>query len=233
MSLPYFPMFPKDFEAKTSHLSLLEDGAYNRLLRLCWMTPGCSLPDDEAWIMRRARAHTPEDQDAVRAVLAEFFTVSKGRYSNAKLTEVFDEANEAHEKRVRAGSLGGKAKSLKTSGSPSSNATAKPKQPEPEPEPKKNPHTPKGFDEFWAAYPRKVARGNAAKAYAKAARNVDPAVILAGVKRYAQTAKGLEDRFIAHPATWLNGERWADEAPTAQPGNIVNMGWFGTGTVVR
>jgi uncharacterized protein YdaU (DUF1376 family) len=53
MSLPYFPMYPSDFEAKTSHLTLLEDGAYNRLLRLCWMTPGCSIPADEAWIMRR------------------------------------------------------------------------------------------------------------------------------------------------------------------------------------
>lgn len=51
MSLPYFPMFPTDFEAKTSHLTLAEDGAYNRLLRLMWMTPGCSLPDDDAWIM--------------------------------------------------------------------------------------------------------------------------------------------------------------------------------------
>jgi uncharacterized protein YdaU (DUF1376 family) len=31
MSLPYFPMYPTDFEAKTSHLTLAEDGAYNRL----------------------------------------------------------------------------------------------------------------------------------------------------------------------------------------------------------
>ena len=55
MSLPYFPMYPSDFEAKTSHLTLEEDGAYNRLLRLCWMTPGASIPDDDAWIMRRMR----------------------------------------------------------------------------------------------------------------------------------------------------------------------------------
>ncbi|MCP5097247.1 MAG: YdaU family protein, partial [Chloroflexi bacterium] len=36
MSLPYFPMYPTDFEADTSHLTLEEDGAYNRLLRLMW-----------------------------------------------------------------------------------------------------------------------------------------------------------------------------------------------------
>ena len=86
MSLPYFPMYPTDFEAKTSHLSIAEDGAYNRLLRICWMTPGCSMPADEAWIMRRARAVSEADQEAVRAILSEFFTIEKGRYSNARLT---------------------------------------------------------------------------------------------------------------------------------------------------
>lgn len=135
MSLPYFPMFPSDFEAKTSHLTLAEDGAYNRLLRICWMTPGCTLPTDEAWIMRRARAATDADQEAVKAVLAEFFTVKDGRYSNAKLTRIWREANEAHERRKNAGAKGGKAKALKVNGSESSNATAMSKQPEPEPEP--------------------------------------------------------------------------------------------------
>jgi len=135
MSLPYFPMYPSDFEAKTSHLTIAEDGAYNRLLRICWMTPGCSMPADETWIMRRARAHSEDEQAAVRAVLDEFFTIEKGRYSNARLRKEWLAANDAHEKRRNAGSKGGKAKTLKTNESASSNAVAKPKQPEPEPEP--------------------------------------------------------------------------------------------------
>ena len=160
MSLPYFPMYPTDFEAKTSHLTIAEDGAYNRLLRLCWMTPGCSLPDDEAWIMRRVRAHTDGDKEAVRAVLAEYFTVENGRYSNARLTRIWTDANEAHEKRKNAGSKGGKAKALKTKETDPSNAVAKPKQPEPEPEPdiKEEPNgslssgdDPKPVDEIAAA----------------------------------------------------------------------------------
>lgn len=141
MSLPYFPMFPSDFEAKTSHLTLAEDGAYNRLLRICWMTPGCSIPTDEAWIMRRVRAHDDAEKEAVRAVLAEFFTVENGRFSNARLTKEWLAANEAHDKRKKAGSKGGKAKSLKNNGSVSSNAKAMPKQPEPEPEPYKEEDT--------------------------------------------------------------------------------------------
>ena len=135
MILPYFPMYPSDFEAKTSHLTIAEDGAYNRLLRICWMTPGCTMPADEAWIMRRARAVTDEDRAAVLAVLSEFFTIENGRYSNAKLMRVFREANEAHEKRKNAGAKGGKAKGAKSNDFAQSNAKAMPKQPEPEPEP--------------------------------------------------------------------------------------------------
>lgn len=141
MSLPYFPMYPTDFEAKTSHLTMAEDGAYNRLLRICWMTPGCDMPADEAWVMRRARAVTDADQDAVRSVLGEFFTIENGRFSNARLKRVFAASVEAHEKRVSAGSKGGKAKSLKINNTRPSNAKAKPKQPEPEPEPYKKEDT--------------------------------------------------------------------------------------------
>jgi len=137
MSLPYFPMYPTDFEAKTSHLTLAEDGAYNRLLRICWMTPGCSIPDDAAWIMRRLRVDQATFDAVVRVVIDEFFTSEKGRLSNAKLSRIFAETNAAHEKRVSAGSKGGKAKSLNSKKTGPSNAVAKPKQPEPEPEPDK------------------------------------------------------------------------------------------------
>ena len=135
MSLAYFPLFPSDFEADTAHLTLAEDGAYNRLLRLCWRTPGCSLPADRAWIHRRMRAHSDEDKAVVDAVLDEFFSLRDGRLSNARLAKEWVSANEAHKRRVKAGAKGGKAKALKTNDSAPSNSQAKPKQPEPEPEP--------------------------------------------------------------------------------------------------
>jgi len=128
-------MYPTDFEAKTSHLTLAEDGAYNRLLRLMWMTPGCSLPDDNAWIMRRMRVGQEAFNDVVLVVINEFCTRENGRVSNAKLSRVFALSNDAHQKRVSAGSKGGKAKALNANDLKCSNAIAKPKQPEPEPEP--------------------------------------------------------------------------------------------------
>jgi hypothetical protein len=43
-------------------------------------------------------------------------------------------------------------------------------------------------------------------------------VLLDGARRYALLvqADGREASKIAHPATWLNGERWNDETPAAQ-----------------
>lgn len=134
MSLPYFPMYPTDFEAKTSHLTLEEDGAYNRLLRLMWMTPGCSLPDDDAWIMRRMRCDFDTFERVVKPVIDEFLSREDGRVFSARLMQEHRLSNERHKKRVEAGKRGGrKTKPLKNKETGLSNAKAMPKQPEPEP----------------------------------------------------------------------------------------------------
>jgi hypothetical protein len=71
------------------------------------------------------------------------------------------------------------------------------------------------FAEFWLAYPRKVGKGTALKAYAKALKKTQPETILAAVKAYPWPA---DKEFVPHPSTWLNGERWADETqPTGEP----------------
>lgn len=134
MSLPYFNMYPRDFEADTSHLTLEEDGAYNRLLRLCWMTPGCTIPDDDAWIMRRMRVDQEIYDRVVRVVLDEFFCRKNGRVGNARIAKEFEISTEAHKRRVTAGKAGVAAKSLKGNEKGLSNAKAMLKQPEPEPD---------------------------------------------------------------------------------------------------
>jgi uncharacterized protein YdaU (DUF1376 family) len=214
MSLPYFPMYPTDFEADTSHLTLAEDGAYNRLLRLMWMTSGCTLPADDAWIKRRMRVDQDTFDGVVKVVIDEFFTVDSGRLSNAKLGRIFAETNEAHKKRVSAGSKGGKAKALKTNKPTSSNAVAKPKQPEPEPEPDKG--EPKGslcgFDEFWKIWPDKTGKENARKAWKKLTmgnrRQAFSAIRDGWFYRWQQSKP---DANPIHASTFLNSKRWTDE----------------------
>lgn len=137
MSLAYFPMYADRYEADTAHLSILEDGAYNRLLRLCWRSPACKLPNDLAWIFRQCRAVSDADQAAVTAVLDEFFTKSRGKIWNKKLSEIHVQVSVAHSNKSEAGKKGAAAKALKNNKSQPSTAKAELKQPEPEPEPKR------------------------------------------------------------------------------------------------
>ena len=123
MTLAYFPMFPTDFDADTGHLSFAEDGAYNRLLRLSWRCPEAKMPDDLDWICRKARAVTSEDRALIEAVLAEFFTREKGKVFSRRLRDEWVKANDAHQRRVSAGSEGGAAKARKTKETRPSNAT--------------------------------------------------------------------------------------------------------------
>lgn len=69
---------------------------------------------------------------------------------------------------------------------------------------------PDQFDIFWNTYPRKVAKAAALKAWEKAVKCESPEVIIEGARRYADDPN-REDRFTAHPTTWLNAHRWGDE----------------------
>lgn len=71
------------------------------------------------------------------------------------------------------------------------------------------------FDAFWQAYPIKVGKGRARLAYDKALKTTDPATLLVAVERFAAETAATERRFIPHPTTWLNAERWTDEPPEA------------------
>jgi hypothetical protein len=76
------PLYVTDYEGDTAHLTIEEDGAYMRLLRLCWRTPGCSVPDDKAWIYRQVRAHTNKEKGVIDTILDEFFTVEDGHFKS-------------------------------------------------------------------------------------------------------------------------------------------------------
>lgn len=80
------------------------------------------------------------------------------------------------------------------------------------------PHTPKGedelFDQFWQAYPKRVAKKPARRAWDKLHVDTDLlAKILAALAWQKRTDDWQRDggRYIPNPATWLNGGRWEDE----------------------
>jgi biotin operon repressor len=64
------------------------------------------------------------------------------------------------------------------------------------------------FDSFWESYPKKVDKGAALRAFRRAIKNQDPAVVIAGARAYAEDPNLPEKQFIKNPATWLNAEAW-------------------------
>lgn len=68
------------------------------------------------------------------------------------------------------------------------------------------------FEAWWLLYPRRVAKGQARKAYFKARDGTEAIVLAEGAKRYSAAMSGKDPDFIKHPSTWLNGECWSDEA---------------------
>lgn len=70
------------------------------------------------------------------------------------------------------------------------------------------------FATFWALYPKRVARKDAERAFARVSAN-DYAELFAGLVGWRKVwlARG-EMQYVPNAATWLNGERWMDEIPS-------------------
>lgn len=75
------------------------------------------------------------------------------------------------------------------------------------------------FEQWWAEVPRKVGKGQARQTFKAALRKAGSLdVLIDGIRRYAASVQGKDAQYIAHPTTWLNGERWADDLPGSSTG---------------
>ncbi len=66
------------------------------------------------------------------------------------------------------------------------------------------------FDTFWKAYPKKVGKDAALKAWNKKKHKPHMELILEAIERY-KLSKTVRDGFTCNPATWINEGRWSDE----------------------
>lgn len=85
------------------------------------------------------------------------------------------------------------------------------------------------FEAFWQAYPRKVGKDAAFRAWKRKRRELPPPDELAAIlARQCHCEQWQRDggQYIPHPATWLNGGRWQDELePTAGLALADPEGW--------
>lgn len=74
------------------------------------------------------------------------------------------------------------------------------------------------FAGFWNAYPRKVAKQAALKAYRAARKVASLEAIAAGLRAQLPDLRTRDSHLIPHAATWLNQHRWEDDPrAAAQP----------------
>lgn len=80
------------------------------------------------------------------------------------------------------------------------------------------------WDRFWLAYPRRVAKADAAKAWLKAIKLASPETIIAAVENQKQNCAQWHKengQFIPYPASWLNGMRWEDSMEIDFPPEMI------------
>lgn len=240
--LPYYKAYPRDFFEGTIGMSLELKGAYRVLLDLIYMQAG-RLPDDPKYIagmlgcsVRAWNKHRSE-LIAMGKIVADL-----GVISNFRADKELETLRSLQDKQRENGSKGGKVKGLRQA-----LAKPKPSHTEPEPDkeeredldlghsvpevtetepPASSQKRPakvtridpaEGFEAWWQIVPRKVAKGAARKAYATALRKADAATLFAAMRDYSASRQGQDPQFTAHPASWLNAERWTDNAAPPTP----------------
>jgi hypothetical protein len=209
-------------------LSWEEDAAFRRLLDTYYTTEK-PIPADLRQACRLVLAQTESQREAVRVVLEEFFDLTESGWVNKRADNEIASMKEKQEKqRDKANKRWKGAAAVPQQGVIDAaasviDADAVPPTPTPTPTPTPNkPPTPKGavdngFANFWNPYPRKTAKVQAQKAWAK----LNPsealqAEILAALAAQCKSEQWTKDggSFIPHASTWLNQRRWEDQLPT-------------------
>lgn len=241
MARPWYPFYWSDYSGKTFNLTQGQHGAYLLFLRQIYTT-GQPIPVKQCYSI--AKAMTEQEREDADLVLREFFRNEGDGWVNDRALEIMQDAEIKHEKRVLAGSIGGKQRS--------SNAKAMLNQPQPQPQPEyiystqdkflsgaepEITHSRDDFDEFWDAYPLKTRKNDAEIAFDVAVnKGVLPADLIRAAKSYAESdlsdGKGSRFKYAKNPTDWLRDERYRDFLPKV--GEMVKVPvWLSDPRIVR
>lgn len=218
-----------DYTSRTAHLEPMEDLAYRRLLDLYYVREE-PLPHDYERLAKLIRLRGQEE--VIESVLEEFFECDEQRgWVHAKCESVIQAAQEKRGKaRESANKRWGNADGNQSDSDGNANAMrthSEGNAPIPTTQShsqKKTPIAPKGaearFEKFWAAYPRKVGKDAALKAFTKRKPTDELlASMLASIAEQRKTEQWTRDggQYIPHPSTWLNEGRWQDQVQADTP----------------
>lgn len=216
----------------------LSDAAF-RLLVTCWCWCSRNLTDGAiptaAWLKKGSAKARRELLDAGLVEVSPD-SVTMHDYLDHQRSAV--EVAELRSKRSDAGRQGGLATQARARASAQANGKQVPRQTRSKREADTDTEESSSelsardadFEAWWSLYPRKVGKGQARKAYASALKKTTTDELADAAEVFAARVhdSGTEERFVPHPATWLNGERWTDAAPPPVAGPAVMVAANGT-----
>lgn len=207
----WYKHYMSDFAQDTSHLTILEHGAYRLLLDHYYHTEG-QIGSDHGQIYRVVRALDPAEQKAVDLILTQFFTLEDGQYKNHRADEEIVKYQAQREHNQTVGKLGGRPRK-----NPEETRVVPEIKPGDNPSQKsdtKNNNNNNGqitFDQFWEVYPRKVKKKPAFAIWKRKRLDVIADGIIGDVKKRLELHAPWKRGYIPHPTTYLNQELWADD----------------------
>lgn len=219
---------PDEWIAGTLPLKADERGCYITVCAMIY-SQGGPIPDDARELARICNVTTAK-WNRIRATLLDLVKLRlvDGHLTNTRCETELKRALKRTETAVEIGTTGGKnsgvSRRLRSQRSNDNNelpeadasrkreANQEPRTNKPSPpNPQKGAGVSADFDKWYQAYPRKIARADAEKAYRSALKKADAATLLAAVQAFARSMSEKDAKFIPYPASWLNGERWSDE----------------------
>jgi len=211
---PAFQYYAKDHIATKASLTIPERGAWSTLVDHCWEN---GAPISMALAIRLVGSEMVESIRFLLHVEGDTITFDWIEETRAKQAErsAINAANGRNGGRGKSSSS--KAKSERFAKPKRTKTKTKPFRAEDEVEDEDsssvNEHAPTEFDEFYASYPNKKAKGAALTAWVKLKPNeramCRPAIESQVKANHFRGTDGND--YIPHPASWLNARRWEDE----------------------
>lgn len=212
----YYQRYIGDYAKDTAALSMLEDGAYGRLIDHYYATEK-PLPKNKQELNRIAGAHTTAEKKAVADVLNRFFVECDDAYYQKRCDDEIRKYWKRKDIAAENGKKGGRPAKPDglANGNPTLTKSVSKTKPNPNPTPNQNetqtkaiqkpevntntnapaalPPSPYSdeFEQFWISYPRKIGKGDAWKAWPKAVAHLRTSTGLAppeAAERLAATA---------------------------------------------
>jgi uncharacterized protein YdaU (DUF1376 family) len=229
----YYYKHIKDFNNATRHLTRVERSIYSDAIELYYETEAQLTLDFDK--LARVLLVTQDERPALVDVLNDFFEKTETGYKHNRCDE---EIAKFHAKASKAKASADARWGVKDSernanayrtqceGNANQQPTTNNQQPILKPKPiRQKKHLADGvvvdhFQEFWQAYPKKVGKSDAEKAFKKANPNIDLVLRALSWQRECEQWQKQGGQFIPNPSTYLNQGRWLDEPNNEQGGSF-------------